>query len=646
MTSSPHFLRTAWRRSALDTPVATHARASALAEAGHAAPPRTTYAASNSLGMRQDGQVLIIFAIFSMVLIGILALSIDAGYLMAERRQVQSAADAGALAAAHAGMTGQNVVTIGKEYGAFNGGVGANAVAVNRPPVSGARAGNNNFVQVTITKPVDRFFIDAVYNGNWSVSATAVAGLVPEGTPGCIFAMNPSAGGISTSGATNIRGNGCSVISNYRITTSGSTSITSSEQVNANDGFHTSGATTIQGTKGSNPTAPEIPDPLAGNISLPTVPSSVNNPVASITPGTTGTCRTYNPWTNPVTYSITAARYTSGNSGCVSIENIPGNQTFEMRSGNWRFDNGAGINVGGGNSGHIVLRGGTWNFSGSNSGIRVGGSTPSFELENGNYSFRQGASIIFGGSSPNNTLGGGNYYFNGGGGLITGGSNRVTLGPGTYIFDGGSGINMTGSDRLHLNSGNYTFYFMDGADWTHSGSSQITFGSNVYVKAYFVGGSGNNWSDFRMSGSTALDLPSGEYYFDHGRFENHGSTVVRGQNVFLYFTDGGYLESTGSASFGFTAPTTSIYSGYFPGVFIFSDPANTATFRWQGSTTSVSQGILYLPSGALVTSGASQAVNFTGQILVNSISTSGSTGIVVNYQEYVSMQTNKIFLVQ
>jgi uncharacterized membrane protein len=34
-----------------------------------------------------DGQVLVIFALFSMVLIGGLALSIDTGYLMAERRQ-------------------------------------------------------------------------------------------------------------------------------------------------------------------------------------------------------------------------------------------------------------------------------------------------------------------------------------------------------------------------------------------------------------------------------------------------------------------------------------------------------------------------------------------------------------------------------
>ena len=46
--------------------------------------------------------MLIIFALFSVVLIGALALSIDAGYLMSERRQAQSAADAGAMAAAKA----------------------------------------------------------------------------------------------------------------------------------------------------------------------------------------------------------------------------------------------------------------------------------------------------------------------------------------------------------------------------------------------------------------------------------------------------------------------------------------------------------------------------------------------------------------
>src|SRR5688500_1563150 len=46
------------------------------------------------------GQVLIIFAMASFVLIGFVALAVDTGFLMAERRHTQNAVDAGALAGA------------------------------------------------------------------------------------------------------------------------------------------------------------------------------------------------------------------------------------------------------------------------------------------------------------------------------------------------------------------------------------------------------------------------------------------------------------------------------------------------------------------------------------------------------------------
>src|SRR4051812_40230190 len=46
------------------------------------------------------GQVFIMFAIFSVALLGMLGLATDVGYAMAARRAAQGAADAGALAGA------------------------------------------------------------------------------------------------------------------------------------------------------------------------------------------------------------------------------------------------------------------------------------------------------------------------------------------------------------------------------------------------------------------------------------------------------------------------------------------------------------------------------------------------------------------
>ena len=120
-----------------------------------------------------DGQVLVIFALFSMVLIGALALSIDAGFLMSERRQVQSSADAGAMAAARAVLDGKTtaiVTATGQGYGTYNASVPAGNVTVTQSaaPAGSAYAGTN-YVTVTITKNVTRIFIGAIYTGTWSV---------------------------------------------------------------------------------------------------------------------------------------------------------------------------------------------------------------------------------------------------------------------------------------------------------------------------------------------------------------------------------------------------------------------------------------------------------------------------------------------
>jgi hypothetical protein len=591
---------------------------------------------------------MIIFALASFVLVGFVALSIDTGFLMAERRQVQNAADAAALAAAVSiqdGMNASQVAAAAIAYATSNAGVTAADVSVQWPPLTGEFAGDENYVQVIVDKDVDRFFIGAVYNGDWAVSASAVAGLEPEGFDAALLALNSNAGGIDTSGSTQIRVIGGSVVSNYHIKTSGSTSIVADEYVVANDGFKTSGSTNISGGKGVKPNGAEVPDPLLNKISPPTLPAKPSNPVAVVNPSA-GTCRNYSPWPGgslPVTYTVTSGRF-ANNSNCIDIANIPNGTTMTLASGNYRFDN-AGIRVGGGNSGQIVLDGGTYNFNGSNAGISVGGSTPHFEMRSGNYSFTGGADISFGGSVPYLIIGGGTLYFGGGAGLTTGGSNNLTIGPGTYIFDGGPGMRMSGSDRLHFNSGTYTMYFTNGADMSFSGSSRITFGSNVYVRAYFMGGSGSNWSDLAMSGSTNFGLPSGEYYFDTGRFLNSGSSLISGQEVFLYFKNGGYLSSTGSASFGFTAPTRTIYPGYYPSVFMYSDRANTAEFEWHGSTSAQSVGTVYLPSSPVRFGGSSTGKQFTGQFIADRFNTGGSTGLTVEFKENVQTQIPKIYLV-
>ena len=53
------------------------------------------------------GQMLVVFAVLLVVLLGFAGVAIDVGRVTAERRHVQAAADAGALAACRALIAGQ-----------------------------------------------------------------------------------------------------------------------------------------------------------------------------------------------------------------------------------------------------------------------------------------------------------------------------------------------------------------------------------------------------------------------------------------------------------------------------------------------------------------------------------------------------------
>ncbi|RIK35145.1 MAG: hypothetical protein DCC58_20820, partial [Chloroflexi bacterium] len=91
--------------------------------------------------------------------------------------------------------------------------------------------------------------------------------------------------------------------------------------------------------------------------------------------------------------------------------------------------------------------------------------------------------------------------------------------------------------------------------------------------------------------------------------------------------------------------TTTIYSGYYPGVFLYSDRANTAAFTWAGSTSSISQGTIYLPSSPLTMSGSSSGKVFIGQLIADRFILGGSNSTTVEFYEYVKTAVPKVYLV-
>ena len=170
-----------------------------------------------------DGQVMILFAVASLVLIGAVALAVDVGFLLAERRQVQAAADAAAMAAAQSGLDQQEdqIISAGQYYGALNADVPESAVKVNpdAPVPSGGEG--ERYVEVTITKDVQKFFLQAIYpKGKWSVTASAMAAVEPvEADYALITLDDDTSPGIYMNGNTSISitGDNGSAVSNTTI---------------------------------------------------------------------------------------------------------------------------------------------------------------------------------------------------------------------------------------------------------------------------------------------------------------------------------------------------------------------------------------------------------------------------------------------
>jgi len=212
---------------------------------------------------RRHGQAVIIFALASMVLVGFVALSVDAGFLMAERRQAQSAADAAALAAASDLLHNKSenqMRNSGKDYGAVNADVATANVTINWPPKTGPYTGDKKYVEAVVTKDVDRFFLGAIYSGEWEVTARAVAGIEPEPRAYALLALNDP--GIYINGSTNVYVDNGSAMSNSDIDSSGGSniffaggSIDAAGTISGNSNWSASG--------GINGNMSPVPDPLA-----------------------------------------------------------------------------------------------------------------------------------------------------------------------------------------------------------------------------------------------------------------------------------------------------------------------------------------------------------------------------------------------
>src|SRR4051794_11795183 len=185
----------------------------------------------------ESGSVMALLAVLP-VLAGAVAIGIETGELYRVKRQMQSSADAAALAGAYDRLAGKSatVIQTNAKYEAqrngFTDGVSSVVVTVNSPPLSGSNTTTTGAVEVIITK-TQSFSLGAVLI-NWlggsaasftmrsrSVAAQGTYSQTSVSYEGCMVALTTAAEqGVSFSSFNNFSSD-CTLISNGSATGTG-----------------------------------------------------------------------------------------------------------------------------------------------------------------------------------------------------------------------------------------------------------------------------------------------------------------------------------------------------------------------------------------------------------------------------------------
>ena len=133
---------------------------------------RTAFSFLRQAHKRERGQVLVLVVVLMSILCGMSAIAIDLGSYSADRRDLQNAADAIALAAAQ-DLPSQDAATAAANSWAVKNDVAVSEMALTFTPQGGGEA--NPKVQVTLTQPHNFTFARAIGITSTNVSASATA---------------------------------------------------------------------------------------------------------------------------------------------------------------------------------------------------------------------------------------------------------------------------------------------------------------------------------------------------------------------------------------------------------------------------------------------------------------------------------------
>lgn len=248
--------------------------------------------------VQENGTVAILTGLVFVILIGFAALAIDVGIWYSEKRQLQFAADAGAIGGAIAlKTTGKPTMsTYATNDINLNNCTSGNSctIVINNPPTSGASAGNGGAVEVLLSKPADMFLANLFLGSAPTLHARSVAG--NQVSNNCVVTLKTTGIGINVKGGGNVNSPNCGLYSN-------STDPTRSVNVVGGGTIITSTVTAVGGINNGG---------IIAGTSIPGA-SALSDPYASVVmPTSSGSCTQTNYQLNSATQTINPGVYCGG----------------------------------------------------------------------------------------------------------------------------------------------------------------------------------------------------------------------------------------------------------------------------------------------------------------------------------------------
>ena len=177
--------------------------------------------------LRDDlhGNVLMIVTLSLIPIIGTAGLAVDAAQWISWKRDLHSAADAGAIAGALAMKNGEDVNTVVNKVLSVNTQHTYTIDAIETPPTAGEFAGRNGMVRVVLSVSQPLPFSSLFLSTAPTISVEAVAEGSSE-VPNCMIALDTASVGLTVSGSARVDMNcGMASNSNFDATASGNNTI-------------------------------------------------------------------------------------------------------------------------------------------------------------------------------------------------------------------------------------------------------------------------------------------------------------------------------------------------------------------------------------------------------------------------------------